>query len=357
MIHRIITSGYTDGYIVGLSGKTGNPGITVFDFNDETNELTPVSCATESENPSFLNYGPEGVTAVCEKVAVCQVEGYAWNGDMLEKAGSIDVPGTAMCHIKAWPGGRFATVSNYMTGDFAVIRLEDGFKPAELVELYKHHGVGFDSGFRQEGPHVHSTCVSPAGRYLLVADLGLDQVFIYIIDPETGKLDMAPEEVQIHTTPGSGPRHMAFSPDGKFLYLVTEMGCTLFVYSWNEEEGKATEIGTYPLLPEGFSEFNLSADIHISADGKFVYTSNRGANTIVVFERNDVTGLLTCLEQFKLDGAGPRNFALSADNALMSVGCQQSGDFLIYQIDKGIPGKLLAKAEAPQISFCGFMEA
>ena len=356
MRNKIITSGYTDGYIVGLEGKTGNQGIVVYEFDGETRELCPVSVNSGSENPSFLHYGKEGVTAVCEKTGTCHVEGYLWKGDRLEKQGSVAVPGTAMCHIRVWPGGRFASVSNYMTGDFAVIQLKNGACPAGLAALYQHHGVGFDSAFRQEGPHVHSTEVSPGGKYLLAADLGLDRVFVYRLDPDTGTLTLAPEQSQLHTPPGEGPRHMVFSPDGRYFYLVTEMGCKLFVYAWDEEQGVFTHLQTEPLLPAGFEGSNLSADIHLSPDGRILYASNRGADDIAIFARDSETGRVELLTHHKLDGAGPRNFCLDAEMRFMAVACQQSGTLLIYALGSdGIPGALLARADVPQISFCGIM--
>lgn len=357
MIRKIITSGYTDGYILGLDGKTGNRGICVYDYNDETHELKLVSENAGSENPSFLHYGEKGVIAACEKVGTCHVEGYRWNGDgRLKKVGSVAVPGSAMCHLTVWPGETFASASNYMTGDLTVIRLEDGFRPVELLGHYEHHGVGYDSTSRQEGPHVHSTVVSPSGHYLLAADLGLDQVFVYKLAKNDGVLELATEAFQLHTPPGEGPRHMTFSGDGKFFYLVTEMGCKVFAYSWDEENGAFAYLQTLPLLPEGFEGKNLSADIHISADGRFLYASNRGADSIVVFLRDSKSGLLKLLAHHQLDGQAPRNFCLDDKMKFIAVACQNSGSLLIYELgNDGIPGKLLAQSEVPQISFCGIM--
>lgn len=355
---RIIASGYTDGYMVGLKGKTGNKGITLFDFDEKSGSLTTLSSNDASENPSFLSMSENGVLAACEKIKTCSVEGYLWDedGKSLKKAGALSVQGTAMCHVMAWPGRKFASVSNYMTGDFAVVSLENGICPKDLVKLEPHFGVGFDSKFRQEAPHVHSTMVSPSGNYLLVADLGLDQVFVYKINCDTGDVELAPEASQLHTPPGEGPRHMAFSPDGKFYYLVTEMGCKLFCYSWDEENASFTHLQTQPLLPDDFEGFNLSADIHISSDGKFVYASNRGADSIAVFARDLKNGELSLVTHFKLDGAGPRNFCIAEDSKYLAAACQNSGDLLLYAVgDDGVPEKLLARAEMPQISFCGII--
>lgn len=355
MIKRIVASGYTDGYIVGLEGKTGNPGLALYDFDTEKNTLTLAASSDESENPSFLHPGKDGLTVVCERVAACYVEGYRFLPEGgLEKTGSVAVPGTAMCHITLWPGGKFASVSNYMTGDFAVIRM-DGSRPLELVSLHKHQGVGFDSAFRQEGPHVHSTAVSPGGGYLMAADLGLDQVFVYKIDTDTGAVELAPESAQLHTPPGTGPRHMAFSPDGRHLYLVTEMGCRLFAYAWDETGARFTPLQEYPLLPEGFEGINLSADIHLSPDGSRVYASNRGADDIVVFARDGGSGLLTPFARHKLDGRGPRSFCLDDSMAYLAAACQSSGELLVCALEAdGRPGALLARAAVPQVSFCTF---
>ncbi len=355
MIKRIIASGYTDGYIVGLEGRTGNRGISVYEFDTETNALTLVGDTDRSENPSFLHLGESGITVVCERADTCYVEGYRFLPEGgLEKNGSVAVPGTAMCHIALWPGGRFASVSNYMTGSFAVIRM-DGSRPVELVSLTRHSGVGFLSDGRQEGPHVHQTQVSPGGGYLLAADLGLDQVFVYKIDTKTGAVELLPESAQLHTPPGTGPRHMAFSPDGRHMYLVTEMGCRLYAYSWDETAPRFTLLQEISLLPEGFDGLNLSADIHLSPDGSRVYASNRGADDIAVFARDGRSGLCVPFSRRKLDGRGPRNFCLEASMNYLAAACQSSGELLIYSLepDGGI-GPLLARAPSPQASFCTF---
>ncbi len=350
---KLMVSGYTDGGILGLPGKTGGKGIEVFSFEPENGALRLLSQNGGSENPSFLACTPQGVLAVCEQVGTCFLDGYRWTegGRRLEKGAGVAVPGTAMCHVTVWPGGKYASVSNYMTGDLAVIELADGWRPARIAEHRQHTGVGYDQAFRQEGPHIHSTLVSPGGAWLLAADLGLDRIFVYRIDPKTGRLTDG--DTQLRVPEGEGPRHMAFSPDGRFLYLVTEMGSRVFAFAWKETEGRASFLQALPLLPEDFAGANLAADIHLSWDGRFLYASNRGADDIVAFAREQDSGRLRRIARHRLDGAGPRSFCLDPKGRFFAAACQGSGELLVYAMGEGgVPGRLLARAAVPQVSFC-----
>ena len=375
----LLASGYTDGYILGTDGKTGNPGITALVYEPGQKELKVIHENGGSENPSFLDVADGFLLAACEQVGTCHVESYRLSGCItdalngcitdaltgngvisLEKTGSLAVPGTAMCHVRFWPGRQYASVSNYMSGDLAVIRLDEECQPAEIACMIHHEGVGFDSTGRQEGPHVHSTILSPGGKYLLAADLGLDEISIYEIAGTKGipqqKDLFLQDHGKIQTPPGMGPRHMAFSPDGKFLYLVTELGWKLYTYAWDEAAGAAQFVSEDTLVPEGCPPENLSADIHLGEGGSLIYASNRGRNDIVVFRRDPVSGAPSLVGSYPVAGDGPRNFAVSEEKRLMAVACQHSGDLLLYALDEeGLPGDLLASAKIPEVSWCGFL--
>ncbi len=355
MKQRLYASGYTDARILGGRGATGNPGIRVYDVGTD-GRLSLVSEQGASENPSFLAVLPGRVLAACEQIGTGHVDGYVKSGGELKRAASLPVPGTSMCHICIWPDGRFASVSNYTTGELAVVALENGL-PKALVCMVRHRGVGFDKGGRQEGPHVHSTAVGPDGEYLYAADLGLDRVFVYRIDRATGKLRRAPAALQIRTDPGQGPRHFCFSPDGRFLYVDTEMGGRVYTYEKDAETGAFRQIRNLSVLPEGFAGANTTADVRLSPNGRVLYVSNRGADTIACLSRDAESGQLSPLCDFRLDGAGPRNFALDRAGRRMAVACQSSGDLLLYAVgENGVPAGLLAREKIPQISFVTFEE-
>lgn len=296
----------------GAYNQQGEQGITAYGFDEHTGRLYRLlRGGGDADNPSFAAVDGDFLYAANELPGQARVKSYQIDrkSGSLFLLDSMEFKGANMCHITLWPGKRYLSCANYSSGSFVVIPVEKG-KLLQPVCLEQHHGVGVLCTTRQEAPHIHSTCVSPEGRYLLAADLGLDWVRVMEIDVQTGRMNQAPKCVQIYTPGGEGPRHMVFGRDGKYLYLITELANHCLVYGWDEETGNSELVQTVDLLPEGFSGESKAADIHLSPDGNYLYCSNRGADTISVFSVTDNDGTLIPVQNVTSHGEFPRSFAV-----------------------------------------------
>jgi 6-phosphogluconolactonase len=197
----------------------------------------------------------------------------------------------------------------------------------------QHSGSGTDKE-RQEGPHAHWIGVSPDNRFALVADLGLDDVLVYKLDDVRGQLTPnSPPYVEVK--PGSGPRHLAFAPNGKFAYLVTEMASTVVAYSWSAQKGALTALQTLPMLPKDYSGVKEAAEIAVHPSGKFVYASNRGsANSIAAYKVDGVKGTLTPIGIFPSGGKIPRHFTIDPTGKFLLAANADSGNIVAFKIDE-----------------------
>ncbi len=340
---------------VGSYVKAEGQGITHCELDTEKKSLSRIG-DYHVESPSFLVVRRDRVFALSEVDEGGAITSFLRepSSGALTETGSIRTQGSAMCHLCLWPDGRYLSAANYMSGSLLVCEVEENGKIGAVVSRKQHSGVGFESRVRQEGPHVHSTMASGDGKRLYVADLGLDQLFCYEI-LEKGGLRLGEEAMQIHTPGGTGPRHFTFSRDERFLYLVTEMGNRLFVYE-TEDGGKTfrqiQDIGT---LPQGYEGESLSADIHLSADGRFLYTSNRGADDLAVFSVSSHTGMVEFSGHYGCGGAYPRNFCITPDDGFIMVANQHSGNVALFERNRenGALGEKLAEIAAPTASYVG----
>jgi 6-phosphogluconolactonase len=185
---------------------------------------------------------------------------------------------------------------------------------------------------RQAGPHAHYITADPANRFALVCDLGLDKVLVYHLDAAKGVLT-ANDPPSLSVKPGSGPRHLAFHPAGKFAYLLNEMGWTLNTLKYDSEHGTLTELESLQTLPEGFSRPNSSAEVQVHPSGRFVYASNRGDNSIALFSVNAETGKLTFVERQSTQGKTPRYFGIDPSGNWLLAANQDSDSVVVLRID------------------------
>jgi len=197
--------------------------------------------------------------------------------------------------------------------------------------IIQHSGSSTNKD-RQEKAHVHSTFFSNDSRFLLVPDLGMDKIMIYSFNDKTGALKPAPQPFA-KTVDGSGPRHIIFSPNNKYVYLIQELSGIVVAYKYNN--GGLTAIQQISAAQPDFKGFMGSADIHVSTDGKFLYCSNRGdANTITIFKINPANGRLTVVGYQSTLGKGPRNFSLDPSGNFLLVANQNSDDIIIFKRNK-----------------------
>ena len=208
-------------------------------------------------------------------------------------------------------------------------------KAASDVEQHRGSRVNKE---RREGPHAHCTILDSSNRYAFASDLGLDRVMIYRFDARNGKLRPA-KEPWAQLEPGAGPRHLAFHPNGKFFYVINELNSTLNAYSYDPLHGTLRSMQTVSTLPKDYSGQNNCADLHVSPSGKFLYGSNRGHNSIVVFAVNENTGKLEYLEHASTGGKTPRNFAIDPAGRFLLAANQASDTIVTLGIDQ-LTGRL-----------------
>lgn len=290
-----------------------------------------------ASNPSFLAVSPEGNTlyAVHENSDSLNnggsVSAYRiGSGGRLRLINTLPVGGNSPCYVSVHPDGGFVYVANYRGGSLAVFGIGKRGRLLGPIQRIEHSGKSIVAS-RQSAPHVHAAVVSPDGDYLLVPDLGIDKIMIYRIDRKTGLLSPAPiPSMPVHA--GAGPRHLAFHPSGKFLYLTEELSGTVGVFSY--DRGTLKLMQSISTVPEGYAGQFSVADIHLSPDGKYLYASNRAtANSIVIYSVESTNGILAVVGFQDVLGIKPRNFMLTPDGKQLWVANQQSDEVVVFDRD------------------------
>lgn len=310
-------TGATD-FLVGTYDDPGvhEPGIYRFALNTD-GSLTNRGRVVEATNPSFLAYNDDrSVVVSVEQLdkEPGRVAAFAVLGEELQPLNRQTSGSEGPCHVNVSQDG-YVTVANYNGGTLELLKLEaDGALSAPL-DLQNHHRNG------AEEPHAHSSYFLQKGREVLAVDLGTDQVWHYSLDEQDGKLvPTNPETVNMEA--GAGPRHLTIHPSGKWIYVINELNSTVTRIDRSKDGLTAAE--SYSTLPDDFTGESYCADIHVSSDGKFLYGSNRGHNSIVVYGIDQRSGALTPLEYESVAGDWPRNFALSPDEQFLLVANQRS---------------------------------
>lgn len=352
MLYQVYAGAYTD--------KENTEGIYQLELDTEKETLRVVRSYRESDSPSFLAVTPDYLYAVSEREdsgegMVSAYRRNRKNGD-LAFINSIVTQGTAMCHINVWPDGRHFSAANYMSGSVFTGRIrEDGFLDG-VCAFCQHESMGAGANpVRQDGPHVHCTQLPEDGRRLYVADLGLDRVFCYDIGKDAS-LTPAKESAQIYLPAGEGPRHLVFRNQGRFLYLTAELGNKVFVYETKDGGETYENIQTVSTLPEGYEGVNTAADIHFSLDGRYLYASNRGMDSLVLYEADVSTGLIETKGYYGAFGKCPRNFCITPDNNYLLIANQESGNVVLCRRNADT-GELCGKADEVEIPRVAFVTA
>lgn len=323
---------------VGTYTKQESKGIYAYRFQPATGKLTPVGLVAETENPSFLTLHPNRrfLYAVNEianyegqkagSVSAFSVDGKTGKLTFLNK---VSTRGTVPCHLVVDKSGKCLVVANYGSGSVAAFPVKDDGSLGEASAFVQHSGAS--AGPRQKGPHAHMVQLSADNRFVLVPDLGLDQVITYRLNPLQGTLtaEGAPAEV----TPGAGPRHLAFHPNGAFDYLINEMGSAVTAFGYDPAHGALSQLQTISTLPAGFTGINNSAEVEVHPNGRFLYASNRGHDSIAVFAIDARNGTLTLIGQVPTEGKTPRNFAIDPTGAYLLAANQDSGNIVPFRID------------------------
>ncbi len=239
--------------------------------------------------------------------------------------------GAGPCHLSLDPTGRLLMVANYVSGSLTVfpVRADGGLEPA--AQLIQHAGSG-PVADRQEGPHAHCVVPDPTGCFALAADLGIDRVLVYRTNVAERRLEAA-EPPGISLQPGAGPRHIAFHPTGRWVYVTGELNSTLAVCAWDAERGRLELVQVIGTLPEGWQGTNYPAEVAVTPSGRFVYMSNRGHDSIAIFAVDETTGMLTPAGHEPTQGNFPRHFALDPTAGFLLVANQNSDNVVVFRVD------------------------
>ncbi len=329
-------------YIGTYTTKQQSKGIYAYNFNPATGEFTEIGLAGESTDPSFVAVHPDGkhLYAVNEvgdfngekSGAISSFEIDRKTGK-LKFLNQVSTHGAGPCFVSLDRTNRFVLVANYDGGSVATFQIEPDGSLSIARGFVQHSGNGTDKE-RQEGPHAHWIATSPDNRFALVADLGLDDMLVYKFDDVQGKLTPnSPPYAQVKA--GSGPRHLAFAPNEKFAYLVTEMASTVVAFSWNAEKGTLQTLQTLPMLPKDYNGVREAAEIAVHPNGKFVYASNRGsANSIAAYKVDGAKGTLTPIGIYPSGGKIPRHFTIDPTGKFLITANADTGNIVTLKIDE-----------------------
>lgn len=330
-------------------------GIYVSRLDTTTGKLSAPVLAAESVDPAYLAIAPDHhfLFAVNETKRFKDQAGGSVSAFKLDSStgklafvnqqpsGGIDP-----CHLVVDPGGNYVLVANYTSGSVAVFPVETNGFLGRATAVVQHRGSSVNPE-RQTGPHAHCVAMDAANHRVFVCDLGLDKVMIYRLNEANGEL--TPEEIpSAGLKPGSGPRHIAFSPDGRYAYVLNEMGGTLTAFAYNPEHGALNEIQTVSTLPEDFRGKNTSAEVALVPSGKFIYASNRGDDSIAVFAVDEISGRLSFGERQPCHGKTPRCFAIDPTGQYLIAANQNSDNVVIFRIDAQ-SGKLTCTGQTVEV--------
>ena len=338
-----------DEYIVYVGTYTGkgSEGIYAYNFNPVTGDLSALGLAAKTENPSFITIDQKGkfLYAVNEidsfqnkrsgAISVFAIEKESAKLTLMQQVASM---GAAPAHLSLDKSGCYLMVANYNGGNIASFPIGNDGLLGSHTAFVQHYGSGKDSE-RQSAPHAHYIQTNNDNRFVLAADLGIDKVLIYRFDSKTGSLTPNnPDCIKLQD--GSGPRHLAFSPTGKFVYVLNELSSTVTVFEFEQDSGIVGEKQTISTLPSNFKGENTTAEILLDSKGKFLYVSNRGDNSIAVFSIDSNNGFLKHIEWVSSEGETPRNFEIDPTGKWLLAANQNSNNLQIFSIDP-ISGRLL----------------
>ena len=332
-----------DTFLVYIGTYTGpeSEGIYTFEFDRKSGKLTPINQPAKTSNPSFVAVHPSGdfLYAVNEDAEFNGEKGGGITSfsidpetGALTEINSQCTHGEHPCHLTIDQTGRTVGVANYTGGSIAAYRIgRDGaLSPAST--FVQHQGKSVHP--RQEAPHGHSIDVDPANRFMAVSDLGIDQVLIYKMNARKGQLTA---HSTVKSEPGAGPRHFSFHPTGKFGFGINELNMTANAYRYDARTGRLELLQTVSTLPPGEKqqEGQSTAEMYVHPNGKFLYGSNRGHNTIVVYGIDQKTGKLSYVENESTGGSTPRSFGVVPTGDYLLALNQASNTIVVFKIDPG----------------------
>ena len=321
-----------------LNGK--GKGIYSFVMDMDTGALKEEKLSPDIVNPSYLTLNDKAT----HLYAVNELKEYEGHASGSLSAFSFDLQtrelkllnvrptgGTDPCHVVLNQKNTHVYISNFMSGSVCVFPIaNDGFL-GEKNQFIQHEGSSVNKA-RQSGPHAHSLIFDLSGRFAFVPDLGIDRLMAYKTDSASGMLTPATTPYY-QAEPGAGPRHCVFYPRGKYVYLINELTSSISALAYNETDGSCRHLQTISTIPAEFTSNNSCADIQILPDGRFLYGSNRGHNSIVIYRTDPGTGLLALVGFESSGGEIPRSFCIDPTGTFLLAANQDTDNIVVFRID------------------------
>jgi len=329
-------------YYVYIGTYTGpkSQGIYVYKLSSATGKLTPLGLAGQAESPSFLAIDPQHkyLYAVDE---ISNYDGKKTGGvsafaidratGKLRPLNSVPSGDPGPCHVTVDHTGKYVFVANYEVGSVAAFPILADGSLGKASAFLPHTGHSVDPK-RQEASHAHSIYPSPDNRFVVSADLGTDKIYVYRFDATKGTL--TPNDPPSASVPaGTGPRHFAFAPNGKFAYAIEEMGSSLTAFSYDAAHGVLHALETVSTMPKDYKGYNDCAELFMHPSGKFLYGSNRGHDSITVFAIDPVKGTPTPVQYVPTEGKTPRGFGIDPTGSYLVAGNQDTNSLVVFRID------------------------
>jgi 6-phosphogluconolactonase len=351
---------------VGTSTNDGGAqraeGIFVYRMDAESGSMEQIQAVESGPEPSFLALHPNrrylySVNEASEGQACAfAVDPASGQLSFLNREG---LGSAGPCYAAVSPDGKWLLTANYSGGSLSVLPIGGDGRLGPKSQVVQHEGSSADAETaytvrdergtlavlekhasgqgvmpdRQEAAHAHSAIFDPGQRLVLAADLGMDRVWVYGFDFERGRITAAEPPLGVSSRAGAGPRHMAFHPNGRYLYVANELDSTLDMLAWDGESGSLRPMQTLSTLPEGFSEESWVADIHFTPDGRFLYVSNRGHDSLACFRADAESGQLTPAGHFSTQGSWPRNFGITPDGRFLLAANQKGDSIVVFRLE------------------------
>ena len=313
-------------------------GISLFRFDSEAGVLAGGQTEYPAANPSYLTLDESGQ----HLYAVNELDdGQVTAFDRDAQSGTLTARnrqpshGSAPCYVSIDSSGRYLLVANYAGGTIAALPITPDGQLDSASSVVKHEGASINPD-RQEAPHPHMIAPTPDGRFVLVTDLGTDQILLYRLGLDTGRLDLG---TAVDAPPGAGPRHFSFGARGRCLYVINELASTLMVYSYDGDRGALQPLQTVSTLPSDFEGVSTAAHVAVSPDGRFVYGSNRGSDTLAIWAVDEERGEITLVGHEPTRGKTPRGFAIDPTGRWLLAANQESDSIVVFRRDS-VSGRL-----------------
>ncbi len=328
-----------------------NIGFSLAHFDTDTGVLTKPEFLIESPAPAYFVIHPDGRHLyTCNSGSPGSVSAYEIepHTGALKFLNRVPAGGTDTSYVSLDQTGHYVLAANYSGGNIAVFAIKPDGSLGDRTAFVQHTGHSVNPQ-RQTHAYAHSIIVDPSNRFALVCDLGLDKVFVYRFNAQDGSLTTNDPPFST-VTPGSGPRHAKFHPNGRWVYVISEIASTVTAFNWDSTNGALTEFQTISALPDDFKGTNTSAEIMIHPNGKFLYASNRGDNSLAVFSIDQTTGRLTPVEHVPTVGKTPRNFAFDPTGRWILCSNQDSNFVVVFRVDENT-GKLTQTGDPVSVPY------